>query len=205
MHNEILSAKQVEVLPLVHRFARRFYLVGGTAIALHLGHRRSIDFDLFSSTAFANLDLLRKIRHARRYFQILVNKKGELTGLIGDVKLTFYHYPYPIECDTRFEDVIKLPSLLTLAAMKAFALGQRAKWKDYVDLYFILQRHPDGVQEVTRQAEKLFQDQFNEKLFRQQLTYFDDIDYREEVIYLPGFETDPATIRQALTDFALAK
>jgi hypothetical protein len=48
MHLEILTDKQKELLPLISQFKRNFYLVGGTAIALHLGHRESIDFDLFS-------------------------------------------------------------------------------------------------------------------------------------------------------------
>jgi len=47
MHNEILSPAQTELLLLIKSFRREFYLVGGTAIAVHIGHRRSIDFDLF--------------------------------------------------------------------------------------------------------------------------------------------------------------
>ncbi len=47
MHNEILSPAQTELVPLIKSFSREFYLVGDTAIALHIGHRRSIDFDLF--------------------------------------------------------------------------------------------------------------------------------------------------------------
>ena len=47
MHKEILSKYQIELLPLLKQFKREYYLVGGTAIALHIGHRRSIDFDLF--------------------------------------------------------------------------------------------------------------------------------------------------------------
>jgi hypothetical protein len=46
MHRDILTAKQVELLPLIGEFSRDYYLVGGTAIALYLGHRRSIDFDI---------------------------------------------------------------------------------------------------------------------------------------------------------------
>jgi len=49
MHLEILTMNQNNLLPFVSGFKRSFYLVGGTAIALHIGHRRSIDFDLFTS------------------------------------------------------------------------------------------------------------------------------------------------------------
>ena len=54
---------------------------------------------------------------------------------------SFFHYPFHIERDLNFEEIIKLPDILTLGAMKAFVLGRRAKWKDYVDLYFIFQKH----------------------------------------------------------------
>lgn len=67
--------------------------------------------------------------------------------------------------------------------MKAFALGRRSKWKDYVDLYFILKNH-FTFNEISTRAEELFDQQFSGKLFRGQLSYFDDINYEEEVEYL---------------------
>lgn len=48
MHKEVLSEQQIKVLPLISEFSRQYYLVEGTAIALHIGHRQSIDFDLFT-------------------------------------------------------------------------------------------------------------------------------------------------------------
>ncbi len=60
MHKEILTKEQIELLPLVHEFIKDFGLVGGTAIALQIGHRRSIDFDLFSLKEFDNAKI-RKI------------------------------------------------------------------------------------------------------------------------------------------------
>ena len=76
-----------------------------------------------------------------------------------------------------------MPSLLSLAAMKAFALGGRAKWKDYVDLYFIMKNN-HSFKEIVKEADCLFSGQFVGRLFRQQLGYFDDIDYSEPVEYL---------------------
>lgn len=51
MHDEILNTSQRELLPLMKQFKREYYLVGDTAIALHIGHRRSVDFDMFKETA----------------------------------------------------------------------------------------------------------------------------------------------------------
>jgi hypothetical protein len=73
-----------------------------------------------------------------------------------------------------------MPDLVTLAAMKAFALGGRAKWKDYVDLYFLLMDHI-GLQQIIDKAKSIFGTSFTEKLFREQLSFFKDMDYEEEV------------------------
>jgi len=89
-------------------------------------------------------------------------------------------------------DVLKaitVPSLLSLAAMKAYALGRRAKWKDYVDLYFIL-RDNYSIQEISAEAEKVFGPLFSEKLFRQQLAFHKDIDYSEPVEFLADMIND---------------
>ncbi|MGC9598841.1 MAG: nucleotidyl transferase AbiEii/AbiGii toxin family protein [Minisyncoccia bacterium] len=202
MHKEILTAEQVELLPLIAGFSKNFGLVGGTAVALHLGHRRSIDFDLFSKEKFGNQSLLNKILQREKPDTIIVNKLGELTLIVKGVKLTFFHYPYEIVHSQSIPGVIRMPDLLTLAAMKAFALGMRSKWKDYVDLYFIITSH-HPVAEISRTAKKIFGGEFNEKLFRSQLSYFADIDYREAVEFLPGFEVDDATIKKTLVGYSL--
>jgi hypothetical protein len=97
--------------------------------------------------------------------------------------------------------VVTMPDLLTLAAMKAFALGRRAKWKDYVDLFFILKSF-FSVGEVADKAKELFQGSYNSKLFRQQLAYFDDINYDEEVFFFPGYEVPEEEIKSFLIDVA---
>ena len=76
-----------------------------------------------------------------------------------------------------------MPTLLTLASMKAFALGRRAKWKDYVDLFFILKYHYT-IQEVCLETEMNFGSQFSGKLFREQLAFHKDIDHSEPIDYL---------------------
>ena len=57
MHKEILTLEQLELTPLLKKFSKDFYLVGGTAIAFHIGHRRSIDFDLFTAKEFDNITI----------------------------------------------------------------------------------------------------------------------------------------------------
>lgn len=203
MHKEILTKAQVALLPIVKLFAKKFGLVGGTAIALHLGHRESLDFDLFRIDAFNNYAIKTKIAQHTAMGTTLVNKRGEYTFLINGVKFTFFQFPYPIPFSVLFDDIVRLPDLLTLAAMKAFALGRRAKWKDYVDLYFILNAH-HTVSEITAKGVEVFGKEFNEKIFRTQLAYFADIDYSEQVMYRSGHATDDDTIKKALVEFSLA-
>lgn len=202
MHHEILTKEQVRLLPLVGRFAKDFYLVGGTAIALHLGHRRSIDFDLFTSKPFRNSRIKRMLKGAGRIDKVFRDETGQYTIIINGVHMTFFEFPFAIPSSHWFEKVIKLPDVLTLAAMKAYALGNRAKWKDYVDLYFVMEKY-HGIAAIADRAMELFKGEFNEKIFREQLSYFDDMNYSEEVIYLPGFEVEEAKIKKALTEFSL--
>jgi hypothetical protein len=73
--------------------------------------------------------------------------------------------------------------------MKAFALGRRAKWKDYVDLYFIL-RDFYTIREISAEALKIFGQMFSEKLFREQLAFHKDIDYSEPVDFITTIVND---------------
>lgn len=202
MHKEILTKEQIALLPLVRAFKKNFRLVGGTATALHIGHRHSIDFDLFSFASFKNSDIRKKINTLSKIDKKIVDHIGEFTFLSDGVKFTFYNYPFDIEYKENFEDIIKMPDLLTLAAMKAHALAGRAKWKDYVDLYFILTNFYN-LQDISDKADELFKGEFNEKIFRNQLSYFKDIDYGEEIDYLKGFEVSDKIIKKELTNFSL--
>lgn len=204
MHREILTKNQAELLPIVQMFSKNFGLVGGTAIALQIGHRHSIDFDLFTGKPFTNFNIKKRISGRKGISDIFKDEEGQYTFLINGVQFTFFHYPYKIDFSKKFEDIIKLPNLLTLAAMKAFALGRRSKWKDYIDLYFIIRDH-HPMKSIIARGRKMFGHEFNEKLFRSQLAYFEDINYSEEVEFLPGFSVSDKEIKKQLIKFSLSK
>lgn len=203
MHDEILDKKQTKLLPLISEFGSRFGLVGGTAIALHLGHRRSIDFDLFTFKDFDADEISGIIRKEHNIQNVFVKNPNELTILVEGVKITFYKYPFAIDFKLSFTNQIKLPDLVTLGAMKAFALGKRAKWKNYVDLYFIFKTY--DLKTIVNEANRLFKGEFNEKLLREQLSYFTDIDHTEEIVYLKGFEVKDSQIEKSLVRVSLQK
>lgn len=204
MHKEILSPEQAALVNVVRLFSEDFGLVGGTAIALHIGHRESIDYDLFTFEEFSNQKIRRKILKVATIDKVIRDETGQYTLVINGVRFTFFQFPYKLNFSESLDDIVKLPDILTLAAMKAFALGRRAKWKDYVDLYFILKAH-HTVAEVTKRGMEVFGNEFNEKNFRTQLAYFTDINYSEQVIYKQGFEIGDEVIKQALVEFSLAE
>ncbi len=202
MYKHVLTQQQIELLPLIKEFAKEFYLVGGTAVALHIGHRRSIDFDLFTNRDIKRKRIKRFIeKHQFPTTDILYEAYDQLHVVVNSVKMTFFHFPHHIEHPIEFEEIIQIPSLMNLAAMKAYALGGRAKWKDYVDLYFLLKDYCN-LQEISHQAKDIFGSFFNEKLFREQLAYFKDIDYRENVEFV-GTEISEDEIKEFLTEVAL--
>ena len=201
MHSEILSDNQKELLPLMAQFRREYYLVGGTAIALYLGHRRSIDFDLFKPSAINHKRHLDKIAASSFTHAVTRRVSEQMNLVINDVKVTFFQYPFPIDPTAKFENCFRLPPLLQLAAMKAYALGRRSKWKDYVDLYFLLLDH-FTIADISAVATQIFGDLYSEKMFRSQLCYFDDVDYTEAVDWLIPNPPTEEQIKQALTEFA---
>ena len=202
MQPDILTKTQAGLLPLIKQFSASFYLVGGTALALQLGHRRSIDFDLFTNRPFDNLHLRSLIKKHHTINRTLIETKTEFTLFVDNIKITFYHYHYPIKHLISFDKIITMPDPLTIAAMKAFALGHRAKWKDYVDLYFILQHH--SLKKIVSKAHKYYTaGEFDEKLFRIQLAYHTDLSYIEPIDYLPGFSINDKIIKQKLLAVSL--
>jgi len=202
MHKEILTSEQIKLLPLVSKFSKKFGLVGGTAIALHIGHRESIDFDLFSMESFDNKKIRQKISSQGQIAHVIRDELGQYTLIVNGVHMTFFHYPFPLDFSEPFEDIVHLPKLVTLAAMKLYTLGRRVKWKDYIDLYFIL-RDYHSLSDIIKESKKIFKNDFNEKIVREQLSYFKDINYSEQVIFKPGFEVDEKEIQEKLTAWSL--
>jgi len=84
--------------------------------------------------------------------------------------------------------------------MKAYALGRRSKWKDYVDIYFIVKDY-FTINQICQRANEIYGELFSEKLFRAQLSFFDDIDYSESIEYLCN-PVDENEIKEFLIDQA---
>ena len=202
MHKEVLNNRQIELLPIMEAFKREYYLVGGTAIAMHIGHRRSIDFDMFKLSPLNHKKNLDKLNKSGCPYVVTRRVEEQMNLIINDVKVTFFQYPFDIKATEKFETIFRIPPLIDLAAMKAYALGRRSKWKDYVDLFFLITEHY-SIKQISARAIEIFGDLFSEKLFRSQLCYFDDVDYTEQVDYIIDNPPSDDTIKQTLTDIAV--
>ena len=137
MFRDILTGSQQTLLGLLSRTdeVRAFYLAGGTALALHLGHRRSRDFDFFRANPFAPQDLLGALRAAGDV-QVLQEAAGTLTVMLGGVPTSFFHYDYPLLRPLQPSPWdLSLADPEDIAAMKLSALAGRGSRKDFVDLY----------------------------------------------------------------------
>jgi hypothetical protein len=138
-HPEILSPKQRKALRLLgpEVTARDFYLGGGTALALHLGHRRSVDYDWFLEGRMPDpLLLAREIQEAAPFVTTRIEPRT-LFGTVSGVRVSFFEFRYPmLDPAVPWPDyACRLASLRDIACMKLSAIVQRGSKKDFVDLF----------------------------------------------------------------------
>ena len=139
-HKEILDEKRQVVFALLEKNFPNFVLGGGTAIALQLRHRKSYDFDFFLADPVSK-KLLNKINSLFSAYQVrpVVDTADELSVILDDeIKLSFIYFPFPALHDRVGDETMKLFDLQDLGSNKAYAIGRRGVWRDYVDVFFLL-------------------------------------------------------------------
>lgn len=120
-----------------------FYLAGGTALALRLGHRVSVDLDFFTPNLFDPQKVLRLIeQRCEETATIVQESRASICLVLRETKVELLHYPYPQLESHDLEDGIILSSLLDNSAMKLSALTGRGSKKDFVDLAALLKSTP---------------------------------------------------------------
>jgi predicted nucleotidyltransferase component of viral defense system len=178
-HEEVLRPRQRRALLSLGRFAQAagFYLGGGTAIALRLGHRFSQDFDWFTPDKFDEpLRLAEDLRASGVDFSGDEVAPQTLYGRVHGTRVTFFQYPYsPLRKPRTWRDFgCRVADLDDLAAMKLLALGQRGSKKDFVDLYVLCREHaPLG--RLMKMYERKYRLRADRHLLNS-LVYFQDAD-----------------------------
>lgn len=139
-HTEILNRAQQTVLLNLGAFAsdHNFDLVGGTAIALYFGHRRSEDFDFFRQSDFDAVELLAELQQVMNYISSQVIK-GTLKGHLLNVKVEFLRHGFPVLKTGSIlpKYCVHIASLHDLSAMKLMAISHRPTKKDLVDIHVL--------------------------------------------------------------------
>ena len=119
-----------------------FSLAGGTALALQLGHRRSIDLDLFTTKDFDSNFILEHLEHIYN-FKLDFSAENTLKGSINNIKVDLISHKYKLVTPINTYDSIRLYSIPDIAAMKLNAItGNGTRSKDFIDIYFILKQYP---------------------------------------------------------------
>lgn len=179
-HLDILPAAQRALWPELVQFRDAFVLYGGTAIALQLGHRQSLDFDFFTSRAFRSGTLLSQFALLRGV-ETLQASPNTLTVLKsadrGEVKLSFLGgldlmrvRPPVVSPDNE----LRVASLLDLAGTKIKVLQDRAELKDYLDIVAIIESGI-GIADAVCAAMAIYGKTFNAMPSLKALTYFEDV------------------------------
>ncbi|MGB9776456.1 MAG: nucleotidyl transferase AbiEii/AbiGii toxin family protein [Anaerolineae bacterium] len=119
--------------------AEKFYLAGGTAVALHLGHRRSYDLDFFIPERDFPPALLRQELAPLGSLVVLHESAGTFVGTLNGGQISFFIYPYPMLEPFIEIEGIRIAALSDLAAMKLEAISSRGTKRDFIDLYQICQ------------------------------------------------------------------
>lgn len=122
-----------------------FFLAGGTALALQLGHRTSVDFDFFSPTNPVLDDWRQSViadLEARGKVEIQSQNDGTLLLRFENVPMSFFRYPYPFIASPLVENNLRIASMLDIGLMKMAAIIGRGRKRDFIDLYFIAQQIP---------------------------------------------------------------
>jgi len=150
-------------------------LVGGTALALQIGHRRSIDLDFFGNTEFKNISF-ENILATFKSVRIVNNSPFIKQYFIDDVKVDFVQYPYKWIRKEVYMDEVKMASAEEIAAMKLAAVTNRGSKKDFIDIYYLLKKF--SLDEILTFYESKYKDG-SIFLVLKSLIYFDDADAEE--------------------------
>ena len=150
-----------------------FYLVGGTALALQLGHRNSIDIDLFTQNNFTITEIEYALK-GKHDFITTVSRNNTILGVIDTVKTDFIKHDYPLINAPVTEEGITYLSKEDIAAMKIHAIIKSGKrLKDFIDIYFLLQQF--SMEQIINSFSKKYS-YSNPLMALKAVTYFDDID-----------------------------
>jgi hypothetical protein len=148
-----------------------FYLAGGTALALQIKHRISVDFGFYNQREFDSQSLLLDFQKNSPKVILLQKSVNTLIAKIDGVETSLFTYPYKLVNPPIETDYLNLASIEDIAAMKLIAIIQRGIQRDFIDMYFLIKLL--GLPRIFQLTEEKYSP-FNKYLGLQVLTYFAD-------------------------------
>ncbi len=179
-------------------FLEKYVLVGGSALALYLCHRKSEDLDFFTyADSFDKKEIFDYIQSFENK-EILNQSDEQIDVLLDGVKVTFFNAKWKFLKPKKIKK-FNLSSLKSISAMKVNVMFLRAKYRDYYDLYFLV-KEGIGLKEIFEHSQNIVEG-INFKLFAIALLYIDDIE-DDNIDYLEPIER---VSKEKIRDFFQAK
>jgi hypothetical protein len=167
---------------------KQLRLVGGTSLALQIGHRLSVDIDLFGTLEVDEFELI-KVLNNLGVVTLLNKTQNTNIYLINGIKVDLVNYPYPWLEEAKCENKLILAGKKDIAAMKIAAITGRGSKKDFTDLYFLLKEF--SLKEILDFYKLKYYDA-SELMALKSLSFFDDADEEEDPIMLTSFNWSEA-------------
>lgn len=178
MYLDYLNRNQIKVLEklgFLNKYG--FYLAGGTALALELGHRSSMDLDFYTLKNFDYKKLRKELERKFKEAIFIQGDEGTLIMKLNKVAASFFRYPYylifPI---VKFESFPPIASVKDIAAMKLIAIADRGIKRDFFDIYFLLEEF--SLEEIFNWVKEKYP-KFNIYSAVRGLTYFEDAEKKK--------------------------
>ena len=198
IYEDILDKKQLEMFRKLAFTKKQFFLAGGTALALQIGHRKSIDFDFFTNKDFDVDKMITKLKEiwgSENVLTTMTTENSTLNAVVDGVKISFFKIPYP-----PVEKLIELHELnmatkLDIACMKCHAITRRSVKKDYIDLYFLLKEF--SLREILDTCAIKYES-LSYIIILKSLQYFDEVK-PEGVTFLRGQNVSFEEVKSGLT------
>jgi len=199
MFYNILDKERQEILPLLAKLPAGFYLAGGTALALQIGHRDSVDFDFFIDQDIDTNVLFEELREVFQDHELLKTQeeKNTLSVIIdGSIKLSFMTFKYSLLSPLIKEQYINIASKEDIACMKLSAITSRATQKDYIDIFFLLKEF--SLSELLTLTKQKFPS-LDENVVLKSLVFFEDV-IKEPIKFTVGSEVDFREVENKLKE-----
>lgn len=185
LHQETVEPRTLELLKQLQAepLLLSFNLVGGTALALRIGHRKSVDLDLFTTEDF-DLEELKSMLVQRYGLKVSYERHQTLKGFIDGVMIDCIRFNYPHLQSPDIIDGVRLESVPDIIAMKLSAISQNGtRIKDFIDIATLSTQY--SLEEMLDFYISKFP-MANVMMPIKALTYFDEIDFNESVVMTTG-------------------